>query len=414
MIKVIIKDHNPIYPFYEKADPDQQTDPKPLCARDLTILNKRLWLLHRDILRNYCNEEFEYDHEDEIEDTEGETLVYRDNLFFDEDLIDAFLKKARQENIPCQIAFSKDDAAITHHALSLQSGIREQGGVYLADLYYYPRGYNQLQQKQLQPVVIDTQAEELGYYNVPEYMAEYRGELVYYVPRRPFLSIENWAHIFLANTAFGLFSRGKKIESRLGTDIPFMLNVFWSALLERKQLLESSPLVQVGKNCQIDPAATIQGPTVIGDNVTIGPGAVINTCLIGDNVNISQGCQLMLSVVGSGTFLPFRASLFMTTLMEKGMVAQNTCLQMCVIGRETFIGAGNTFTDFNIKNRPIRTLHRGQLVNVEQPVIGGCVGNYSRIGSGHILFPARIIGSNVILCAQNDRLIIEGNIDQSD
>jgi len=33
---------------------------------------------------------------------------------------------------------------------------------------------------------------------------------------------------------------------------------------------------------------------------------------------------------------------------DNSMVAQNTCLQMCVIGRNTFIGAGSTFTDFNL------------------------------------------------------------------
>ena len=64
----------------------------------------------------------------------------------------------------------------------------------------------------------------------------------------------------------------------------------------------------------------------------------------------------MLSVVGDGTFLPFRAALFMTTVMDNSMIAQNTCLQMCVVGRNTFIGAGSTFTDFNLVPAPIRAL----------------------------------------------------------
>ena len=119
-------------------------------------------------------------------------------------------------------------------------------------------------------------------------------------------------------------------------------------MYEGKQILECSQLVKIGKNCSIDPTAVIHGPTSIGNNVTIGAGAVIENCIIGDNVNVSQGCNLMLSVIGDGTFLPFRASLFMTTVMENSMVAQNTCLQMCVIGRNSFIGAGTTFTDFNL------------------------------------------------------------------
>jgi len=193
-----------------------------------------------------------------------------------------------------------------------------------------------------------------------------------------------------------------------------MLRIFTRSLLERKQFLESSPMVKVGKNCLIDPTAIIQGPTIIGDNVTIGAGTVVNACVIGDNVNISQGCQLMVSVVGSGSFLPFRAALFMTTLMENAMVAQNACLQMCVIGRNTFIGAGNTFTDFNLLNKPIRTMHHGDLLAVQQPVLGGCVGHNCRIGSGHIIFPARTIESDVVLFAKEDRQIISKNVRYED
>ena len=121
-------------------------------------------------------------------------------------------------------------------------------------------------------------------------------------------------------------------------------------------MLECSKLVKIGRNCIIDPHAVIHGPTTIGNNVTINAGATIENCIIGDNVNVSQDCQLMLSVVGDGAFLPFRSSLFMTTLMDNSMVAQNTCLQMCVVGRNTFIGAGSTFTDFNLLPSPLRAL----------------------------------------------------------
>jgi NDP-sugar pyrophosphorylase family protein len=193
-----------------------------------------------------------------------------------------------------------------------------------------------------------------------------------------------------------------------------MLKVLWSSLLERKQFLSSSSLVIVGDNTQIDPAAIIQGPTIIGNNVTIGPGAVINASVIGNNVNVMQGVQLMLSVVGDGSYLPFRSALFMTTLMENSMVAQNTCLQMCVIGRDTFIGAGNTFTDFNLLAKPIKIFHKGKLQEVEMPVIGGCVGHNCRIGSGHIIFPARSIDSDVVLFAKEERSIITKNIKYED
>jgi len=201
-----------------------------------------------------------------------------------------------------------------------------------------------------------------------------------------------------------LFSRGARFEDRLEKDVLFKLEILLNGMYEGKQVLECSKLVKVGRNCVIDPRAVIHGPTSIGNNVTINAGTVIENCIIGDNVNISQDCQLMLSVIGDGAFLPFRSSMFMTTLMDNSMVAQNTCLQMCVIGRNTFIGAGSTFTDYNLLPAPLRALDGdGRLSIANRPVLGGCVGHNCRLGSGMIFFPARTVESDVVLYASKER-----------
>ncbi|MBN1992777.1 MAG: multidrug transporter [Anaerolineae bacterium] len=404
MKKIIIRDQTLISPFNEPA-------------RDLRIMNKPLWLYQRDVLSPYCREELECESFRKIfalppQFLSGELVVYRDNLFFDDFLFAAFITAARQLNRPAQIAFAKNDAAIVAHALPVQDGIRPAGEVYVADLFYYPNGLSAATESP-QPLVIDTQSREMGYYRVPTYMANERGELGFKVPLRAFLSIENWVHVFMANCPFGVFAHGARIEKSLD-NFGTMLKVLWHSLLERKQFLSSSALVVVGKNTQIDPAAVIQGPAIIGDNVTIGPGSVINACVIGDNVNVMQGTQLLLSVVGDGSYLGFRAALFMTTLMENSLVAQNTCLQLSVVGRNTFIGAGNTFTDFNLMAKPLKVLHRGELCQVGMPVLGGCVGHNCRIGSGHTFFPARSVESDVVLFAREGRTIITKNIAYQD
>ena len=408
MKKIIVRDRTLISPFNEPA-------------RDLRVMNKPLWLYQRDVLSSHCREELqECDSFAEIssvfrpEQLAGELIVYRDNLFFDEFLFEAFITKARRSGKAAQIAFVQDDAAIVTHALPLQDGIRLEGDVYVADLFYYPDG-TAIAAEKPQPIIIDTQPREMGYYRVPTYMANQKGELGFKVPLRAFLSIENWVHIFMANCPFGVFAHGARIEKSLDK-FSTMLKVLWRSLLERKQFLSSSALVVVGKNTQIDPTAVIQGPTIIGDNVTIGPGSVIVASVIGDNVNIMQGVQLLLSVVGDGSYMAFRSALFMTTLMEKSMVAQNTCLQLSVVGRDTFIGAGNTFTDYNLlfPNKPIKVFHKGQLLEVGLPVIGGCVGHNCRIGSGHVIYPARSIESDVVLFAKQGRTVITKNIRYED
>lgn len=404
MKKIIVRDQTLVPPFNETA-------------RDLRVMNKPLWLYQRDVLSPYCREEIECSSLRGVsflppEILSGEILVYRDNLFFDESLFQAFITAARQSGQAAQIAFAQTDQAIVNHALLLQEGIRLEGDVYVADLYYYPDGLRMAVETP-QPIVVDTQPKEMGYYHVPTYMANERGDLGFNVPLRAFLSIENWVHIFMANCPCGIFSHGARTEQLLD-NFSFMLKVLWRSLLERKQFLSSSALVKVGKNTHIDPAAIIQGPTIIGDNVTIGPGAVINACIIGNNVNIMQGVQLLLSVVGDGSYLAFRSALFMTTLMENAMVAQNSCLQLSVVGRDTFIGAGNTFTDFNIMGNPIKVFHKGELHEVGLPVLGGCVGHNCRIGSGHIFYPARWVESDVVLVAKQDRTVITKNIRYQD
>jgi acetyltransferase-like isoleucine patch superfamily enzyme len=242
-------------------------------------------------------------------------------------------------------------------------------------------------------------------------MADQSGDLVFQVPLRALIAIDSWVHIFIADIVFGLFSRGARFEKRLDENLAFKLRILSKAIYEGRQILECSELVKVGKNCVIDPRAVIHGPTTIGDNVTINAGAVIENCIVGNNVNISQDVQLMLSVIGDGAFLPFRAALFMTTVMENSMIAQNTCMQMCVVGRNTFIGAGSTFTDYNLIPAPIRALDgKNSLKDANRPVIGGCVGHNCRLGSGMIIFPARTIESDVVLAASHDRRVIDRDI----
>jgi acetyltransferase-like isoleucine patch superfamily enzyme len=84
---------------------------------------------------------------------------------------------------------------------------------------------------------------------------------------------------------------------------------------------------------------------------------------------------------------------------------------MCVVGRNTFIGAGSTFTDYNLIPAPIRALDgNGKISISNRPVIGGCVGHNCRIGAGMIVYPARTIESDVVLAASKERRIIDKDI----
>lgn len=400
MRRVIIKNASHIYPFNEPA-------------RNLRVHNKPLWLLQRDALSPYVADEMEFGSLEEAQDStdlvQGELLICRDNQFFNAHFLDEFIAEARAGKEPRQAAFRTDDLAVSKHVLPLARSLNIKEDLVFFDMWYLPQGMSQL--AHASPLVIDSESREVGYYNVPTYMASFTGDLTYHLPRKAFVSLESWFHLFVIDILCGVFARGKDMEEKVEKDWMYRLRVLFKAMVEQKQVLDCSEMVHIGRNVSIDPSAVIHGPTTIGDNVTIGAGVVIDNCLIGDNVNISQGCQLMLSVVGDGCFLPFRASLFMSTLMENTIIAQNTCLQMCVIGRDTFIGAGSTFTDFKVLPGTVSVADgSGRLVKTNMPVLGGCVGHHCRLSSGFIIYPARTIESDVILLADSGNQFITEDI----
>jgi UDP-N-acetylglucosamine diphosphorylase / glucose-1-phosphate thymidylyltransferase / UDP-N-acetylgalactosamine diphosphorylase / glucosamine-1-phosphate N-acetyltransferase / galactosamine-1-phosphate N-acetyltransferase len=444
MKRIIVRDQTRIPPFDEPA-------------RELRVLNKPLWLLQRDLFKRYGKDGPDIASLADLQQLplpEEELFVHKDNLFFNAELIDTFIERARAAACSCQIAFlagdeagaRKGDASIETHALHLQRGIRrldgvdylhngqmQHGSIYVADMYYMPAGAPETPL----PLIVETLSGEMGYYHIPSYMAR-KGDLVYQIPIRAFLSVENWVHLFLANVPMGVFGWGREQDERmsrarlrnlfkwtredwqaLGPKLRLTLTAFWENINPfeekwRNHFLASKSLVKVGKNCSIDPTAVIHGPTVIGDNVYIGPGTVIANSLIGNNVNIMQGSQIMLSVVSDRCFLPFNAGLFMTTLMDNSMVAQNSTLQLCVVGRNTFIGANNCFTDFDLLGNPIHTIHEGDLSEVGLPVLGSAVGHNCKIGSGFIVYPGRMIGSGAVLLFDHDDNLVRRNVPGND
>jgi carbonic anhydrase/acetyltransferase-like protein (isoleucine patch superfamily) len=386
----------------------------------LTIGTRPLKIHHEDVFARYFQREtvtladtFRHDQRDRLQSIQGRAVAYSDNLWFDYEFLDYFMQRAQASKRACRAAFPADDPAFRTYTLPLARNFErtvDAAGrpIFLVDLWYFPNGYTD----DIVPVVVPSDAEEMGYYSVPDFMTMEQGDLTHFGALRAVCSIESWVHVFFSSIIFTNFARGSRFDRRAKQHNFYSLKLLWRAALEQRQLLSSSEAVQVGKGSVIHPTAVITGPASIGENCNIGPGVLIDNCTIGDNVNIDDGCVLMESSVANGCFLPFRASLYLTAVMENTIIAQNTCLQMCVLGRNSFVGAGNTFTDFNlVEQRPIRAANMyGDLEDVGQVVLGSAVGHNCRIGSGMVIFPGRMIESDVVLFASPQRRVINRNI----
>lgn len=404
MQRFIIEDHRNVLPFNEPASL-------------LTIGVKPLKLHHEELFvrlfKGRAGPGVSLRGREEIVYVQEEAIVYRDNLWFDEEFLSYFMQQARALGKACRAAIAADDPAFRRYVLPLATCFEEARApydqpVYLLDLWYFPNGYT----NEITPVVVPSDAEEMGFYSVPDFMTMEQGSLTHYGPARAVMSIESWVHVYFAGIIFGLFGRASRFDRYVKAHNFYSLRLLWRAILEQKHLLSTSEVVKVGRNTNIHSTAVITGPAVIGDNCSIGPGVFLDNVTLGDNVTIDDGCVLMMSTVGSGSFLPFRAALYLTSVMENTIIAQNTCLQMCAIGRNSFIGAGNTFTDFNlVEQKPIRAANLdGRLEEVGQVVLGSAVGHNCRIGSGMIMFPGRMIESDVVLVASPGRRVISRSV----
>lgn len=350
---------------------------------------------------------------EELPKVEGECVVYRDSLWFDQPFFKYFIEMARKLGKPCRAAFPASDKAFHTYTIPLTKGFEATLGsdnkiLFLVDLWYFPDGY----EPTITPVIIPSDSREIGFYAVPDFMTMEQGDLTHYAVERAVISIESWVHIYFASIIYGNFARAGRLDTKIENSVFAQLKMLWSAVMEQKQILSASGAVKIGKNCSIDPSAIITGPAEIGDNCTIGAGVVIDNCTLGNNVTLDAGCVLMMSTVADGCFLPFRSSLYLTHVMENTIIAQNTCLQMCVIGRNSFVGAGSTFTDFNlIAQKPIRAANiDGELQTVSQIVLGSAIGHNCRVGSGMIVFPGRMIESDSVLVASPQRRVISRNM----
>ncbi len=72
------------------------------------------------------------------------------------------MKEALRRPYPSRAALSIHDPAFREHCLPLSASYTPAGDIYLADLWYYPNG----PEPSAEPLVVDLQAREIGYYHV--------------------------------------------------------------------------------------------------------------------------------------------------------------------------------------------------------------------------------------------------------
>ena len=175
---------------------------------------------------------------------------------------------------------------------------------------------------------------DFKYYRVPTYTPSGQGDIEWKVPEQAICVIDTWVQLFYINVVFGLAHTAvyEKSSADTGTRL--------RGLFDRRPFQSAGANVTVGEGCHIDPGTQFSGNVVIGDNVTIGPGCVISVCIVGDNVSLAHGNRFYMCVLSDNCFFPGGASAYFTAFMENSTAGQNASLEMSLVGRNSYIGAG--------------------------------------------------------------------------
>jgi bifunctional UDP-N-acetylglucosamine pyrophosphorylase/glucosamine-1-phosphate N-acetyltransferase len=111
------------------------------------------------------------------------------------------------------------------------------------------------------------------------------------------------------------------------------------------------PRVKIGAGTTILPGTILRGETAIGENCTIGPNAMVNTCVIGDETTVNAS-QTNESTIGSHTTVgPFAYVRPNSTIGDHVRVGDFVEIKNSVIGNGTKISHLTYIGDSDVGER---------------------------------------------------------------
>lgn len=122
--------------------------------------------------------------------------------------------------------------------------------------------------------------------------------------------------------------------------------------------------VWVGKDSEIDPAAIINGPVVIGKNVKVKKGVFIDSfSVIGDGTILDNGCSIKRSILWKNCYVGKKAELRGSIICDKVQLADSCSVyEHSVVGSNTIIKE-HSIVKPNIKIWPNKTIDVGTEIN---------------------------------------------------
>jgi mannose-1-phosphate guanylyltransferase/phosphomannomutase len=128
---------------------------------------------------------------------------------------------------------------------------------------------------------------------------------------------------------------------------------------------EVSRGVWMGEGCRVDPDVTIHGPVVLGKNVTIESGAIIEELTtIGDSTIVANAAKLHRVTCWENGYIGDLSELTNCTIADRSIIKDRVTIhEGVVIGRGCTIGSSSTLNG-NVKLWPQKTVASGAIVSM--------------------------------------------------
>ncbi len=122
--------------------------------------------------------------------------------------------------------------------------------------------------------------------------------------------------------------------------------------------------VWLGEGAEVDPAAKIEGPAVIGDFCRVEAGARLGQyTVLGANVMVRSGADLERSVVHDNAYLAHSVRLRGTVVGRSSDLRANArCEEGVVLGDDSFVGE-HAVINPGVKIYPFKTVEQGAIIN---------------------------------------------------
>jgi mannose-1-phosphate guanylyltransferase/phosphomannomutase len=120
----------------------------------------------------------------------------------------------------------------------------------------------------------------------------------------------------------------------------------------------------LGEGAEVDPAAKVVGPAIIGDNCRIEAGARLGPySVLGSNVMVRSEADLERVVIHDGAYIGLGTRVAGTVIgRNSDLRAGVRCEDGAVLGDEVFVGEGATIRQ-SVKVYPFKTVEAGAVVN---------------------------------------------------